>query len=538
MRKIASIVNTSIFQAQVLTEVISLMLIKCENLLKLIITNAENDNSAAGYFKWIVSSEHPAHEVLYDVRVEGLNAKAQDSDDALGDGSSLGDVYKCIKNFVHVEVLSEDYIKSLILRYNSDPSDKNKHKLETMLFKTHHQVFYHIMDILRLVEYLNFKTPSVSLLYHFLNDKAVLAKMKDVFWCICDILGNKEYLDFYTRILDEIEKRVKKTTTTTTAATESWTDWIVNTFNQDDKGKHQMVGECDEDEDNPIGRDEENEENVNDDEDMYIVFSDINDTILQLFATWEKVFILNSKNSQISDCFANLMRHRLGISTKQNEFRNSVENGVLVERSKTLNTDNSNVLQILNVSSILPFLDISLPDKKTNTELTIDAKNERYEHDYLYSIQEFEKVLDLMYARMEITEEEFEEHCDDTDVKSLFNWLSIVHKWCYTTYKEYTETSFQCDDTTKEAFKVLIDYIRVKGNRKILSQYTSFFYPAYGLHILDKYLKADLTEPPKEKLKIKGDRHLRQLASKFQFLDLMLTLMINLMLSQSLSRAD
>lgn len=59
----------------------------------------------------------------------------------------------------------------------------------------------------------------------------------------------------------------------------------------------------------------------------------------------------------------------------------------------------------------------------------------------------------------------------------------------------------------------------------------------YSLHILDKYLKSDSVEN-KEKLKIKGDRHLREMGAKFELLDFTLTVMINLMLSQSLSKEE
>ena len=76
MRKIASIVNTSVFQAQILTEVIQLLLTKCESLLNLVIKGAEEDNSATGYFKWIVNVDHLAHETLYDIN---SSLKVQDA---------------------------------------------------------------------------------------------------------------------------------------------------------------------------------------------------------------------------------------------------------------------------------------------------------------------------------------------------------------------------------------------------------------------------------------------------------------------------
>lgn len=128
MRKISCLVNTSVFQAQILTEVITMLLNKCESLLKLIQTCAEEDSSPVGYFKWIVNSDHLAHEVLYDFNLE--LRKAIDTDD-FGDAKTLGDIYKCVRIYVSVEIFSEDYIRTLILRYNHDKSDKNRHKLET-----------------------------------------------------------------------------------------------------------------------------------------------------------------------------------------------------------------------------------------------------------------------------------------------------------------------------------------------------------------------------------------------------------------------
>jgi hypothetical protein len=62
--------------------------------LKLVITSAEEDSSATGYLKWIINSDHLAHEVLYDIKLEGEQAKALDTDDDFGDVKTLGDVYK------------------------------------------------------------------------------------------------------------------------------------------------------------------------------------------------------------------------------------------------------------------------------------------------------------------------------------------------------------------------------------------------------------------------------------------------------------
>lgn len=444
MRKIASIVNTSVFQAQILTEIVTQLLNKWESLLKVVIAGAEEDNSATGYFKWIVRSDHLAHNVLYDIKLGENTSKALGLDDNIGDSKTLGNMYKWIKHFVNFEILSEDYIKTLIIRYNANDNEENQNKLETMWFKLHHQVFLHIMDILRLIEYLNFKTPTLSLIHHFLNDKAVLAKLKDVYSAICDVLGNKENLEFYTKVLTEIETRVKGK-----KDDESWGDWVTSVFNNDDKGKHIIVKEEDDD-DNLIEDDQFEDEKLHDEEEMHIVLHNIQNYIMRLFETWEKLFILNGKNEQIKDWFANLMHHRLAISTKQNMFKNQVEEGELVVKTKP--KESGDVFQLLTVSSILPFLEISLPDENSNLGVTVTDK--KHEHDYLYSIQEFEKVNDLMKDRLDLIWNNFLDVADDEDeIKPLFNWISIVYTSWYKTYKDFTEKTFEVDGTTKEAFK-------------------------------------------------------------------------------------
>jgi hypothetical protein len=132
MRKIASIVNTSVFQAQILTEVVTMLLSKCESLLKLIIAGAEEDNSAKGYLKWMVKIDPLAHEVLYDVKLDGKSTKIVEPDDNFCDTNTLGSMYKCIKDFVKLEILSEDYIRTLYLRYITDDNKENLKKLDTM----------------------------------------------------------------------------------------------------------------------------------------------------------------------------------------------------------------------------------------------------------------------------------------------------------------------------------------------------------------------------------------------------------------------
>lgn len=81
----------------------------------------------------------------------------------------------------------------------------------------------------------------------------------------------------------------------------------------------------------------------------------------------------------------------------------------------------------------------------------------------------------------------------------------------------------------------IFKYVRQKSSRKLFSEYSAYFYPAYCLHILDKYMKDDESVP---KNKIIGERQINEMASKFAFIDMALTIMINLMLSQSLSKSE
>lgn len=89
--------------------------------------SSDDDNSASGYFKWIVNSDHLAHESIYEIP-----SKEQESEDSFGAAQSLGDVYKGISSFVKNDVLSEDYIRTLITRYNDDKSENNQNKLESI----------------------------------------------------------------------------------------------------------------------------------------------------------------------------------------------------------------------------------------------------------------------------------------------------------------------------------------------------------------------------------------------------------------------
>ena len=68
---------------------------------------------------------------------------------------------------------------------------------------------------------------------------------------------------------------------------DTWKDWVKNLFNKDELGKHQPIGEED-DEDNLIADDEviENDKLKNDEEMLYTLMK-ISQEILKLFETWE-----------------------------------------------------------------------------------------------------------------------------------------------------------------------------------------------------------------------------------------------------------
>ena len=143
--------------------------------------------------------------------------------------------------------------------------------------------------------------------------------------------------------------------------------------------------------------------------------------IVRLFETWEKLFILNGKNEEISDCFSNLIKHRLSISAKETEFNKNIEEGELVVKSRDIKKS-ENIFQLLTVSSILPYLEIYLPEKETESGVLIHAKDSNNEHDYLYSIQEYEKVLPLMWDRLEKTYTNFLEITDEPEeLKSTYH---------------------------------------------------------------------------------------------------------------------
>lgn len=418
--------------------------------------SSDDDNSASGYFKWIINSDHLAHETIYEVA-----SKDHDAEDSFGAAQSLGDVYKGIWSFVKNDVLSEDYIRTLITRYNDDKSESNQNKLESICFKNHHLIFYHVMDLLRLVEYLSFKTPSLSILFHFINDRELLMKLKDIYVAIFEVIGNQTYLDFYIKILDEIEKRIKRNKDTT----ETWSEWFVNSVYQDEKGRHQKLGNIEDDDSNICSTGEQREEQL-DEEDMYLVFSSINDTILSVFCTWEKIFIMHGKNKDISDLLSNLMKQHLDISIKQNEFKNALENELLVGSSRhKVGEDSANSLQLTTVSSILYFLDISIPESAQSKEFSSNFESDDNKPQFLCSTQEYQNVVDLMLSRMESIYETFGDVFGDSDSDPIYaNLQKVYHAW-FLKESQLVKSEFKCDEETTEAFEQLVGYIMIKDNK-------------------------------------------------------------------------
>ena len=107
---------------------------------------SEEDSSPLGFFKWVAQIDHLAQDVLYDISED--ETKIEETVYIVKNSGSL---YKCLENIFKMDILSEDYIKQLLQRYNHTKSDRNKDKLELICFKNHHLVFYHITDVLRLV---------------------------------------------------------------------------------------------------------------------------------------------------------------------------------------------------------------------------------------------------------------------------------------------------------------------------------------------------------------------------------------------------
>ena len=198
----------------------------------------------------------------------------------------------------------------------------------------------------------------------------------------------------------------------------------------------------------------------------------ISEYILKLFETWEKVFILNGKNEQIKDSFDNLMRHRLDISMRHNEFKNSMQEGEVVDKYNALK-DTGDVFQLLTINSILPFLEISLPEDAENPALSNLSSEEKLSHDYLFSIQEYEKVQSLMSDRFSKTISNFKtSHSDSSLTCQPAHCLEIIFGTTFKTYKEFSEVTFKIDDLGKEAFGKVAGFVMMKGNRRLFKDFT------------------------------------------------------------------
>lgn len=317
------------------------------------------------------------------------------------------------------------------------------------------------MDLLRLIEYLSFKTPSLSVLFHFLNDKELLMKLKDIYVTIFEVIGNQTYLDFYIKILDEIEKRIKKTKETT----ETWSEWFVSSIYQDEKGKYQKQGNIEDDDGQICSNNDQREEQL-DEEDMYIVFTSINETILSVFCTWEKIFIMHGKNKDISDLLSNLMKQHLDISMKQNEFKNALESESLVGSSRhKVGEDSANSVQLTTVSSILYFMDISIPDSIQSRDVNSDFENDENNPKLLCSTEEYKTVIDLMQSRMETLYEMFTEAFGDSDIDPIYANLEQVYHACFLKDNPTSKSEFKNDEETTQAFEELIGYLIIKDNK-------------------------------------------------------------------------
>ena len=197
-------------------------------------------------------------------------------------------------------------------------------------------------------------------MYHFVNDRILLTHLKQLFINICDILGTKEYLEFYIKVLTQIEKRIKDNKN----KNQTWVDWIMESINQND---YEKVDETIDEDDNPIHEGEQNEDGFQDDEDMYIILSNINDIIIKLFSTWDRIFILHGKSTENFDCYSALLENNLLINTKRIEFQNSLQDAELLQKSQVYKTDDLvEAEQLYTVKSIISVLDINMSDEMAN----------------------------------------------------------------------------------------------------------------------------------------------------------------------------
>ena len=161
-------------------------------------------------------------------------------------------------------------------------------------------------------------------------------------------------------MLTQIEKRIKDNKN----KNQTWVDWIMESINQND---YEKVDETIDEEDNPIHEGEQNEDGLQDDEDMYIILSNINDIIIKLFSTWDRIFILHGKSTENFDCYSALLENNLLINTKRIEFQNSLQDAELLQKSQVYKTDDLvEAEQLYTVKSIISVLDINMSDEMAN----------------------------------------------------------------------------------------------------------------------------------------------------------------------------
>ena len=161
-------------------------------------------------------------------------------------------------------------------------------------------------------------------------------------------------------MLTQIEKRIKDNKN----KNQTWVDWIMESINQND---YEKVDETIDEDDNPIHEGEQNEDGFQDDEDMYIILSNINDIIIKLFSTWDRIFILHGKSTENFDCYSALLENNLLINTKRIEFQNSLQDAELLQKSQVYKTDDLvEAEQLYTVKSIISVLDINMSDEMAN----------------------------------------------------------------------------------------------------------------------------------------------------------------------------
>ena len=161
-------------------------------------------------------------------------------------------------------------------------------------------------------------------------------------------------------MLTQIEKRIKDNKN----KNQTWVDWIMESINQND---YEKVDETIDEDDNPIHEGEQHEDGFQDDEDMYIILSNINDIIIKLFSTWDRIFILHGKSTENFDCYSALLENNLLINTKRIEFQNSLQDAELLQKSQVYKTDDLvEAEQLYTVKSIISVLDINMSDEMAN----------------------------------------------------------------------------------------------------------------------------------------------------------------------------